>query len=284
MAIIAVLLAWGCSSSTSNGAPYKGTFPVIQMDTVHGGTFAMGDSNGAVSAIPVHSVTLGDFSISQTLITQTQYLAVVGGSNPSFFDSGSTRPVEQVSWYSAVLFCNALSKLAGKDTVYIYSDGKLDSTVIIDYSKAGYRLPTEAEYEFACRAGSTTDYYWNMNFPLDSSADTLALDSNAIWFGNSNKITGEVMTRLPNALGLYDMSGNVWEWCNDWYGAYADTAQTNPTGAPYGAFSGGHFRVDRGGAWNSSDASTLCCAYRSYTNPNHRLNDVGFRVVIGARP
>ncbi|MGA3052234.1 MAG: SUMF1/EgtB/PvdO family nonheme iron enzyme [Chitinispirillaceae bacterium] len=282
---VAAVIMGGCNSSVPT-TPYVGTLPPsILMDSIPSGTFQMGDTSADVGAIPVHNVTLGAFAISQTPVTQAQYDAVMG-NNPSYFDSGNAWPVEQVSWYNAALFCNALSKLSvpPKDTVYVYGDRRMDSTVVIDYTKNGYRLPTEAEYEYACRAGTTTDYYWGRNYPPDSTADTLALDSNAVWANNSNGTTRPVMTRKPNAFGLYDMSGDVWEWCNDWFGSYNDTSQTNPTGATIGSFPGGNKRVLRGGSWSLNvSASTLCSAYRNSTNPYHAYSNIGFRVVCGAR-
>jgi formylglycine-generating enzyme required for sulfatase activity/5-hydroxyisourate hydrolase-like protein (transthyretin family) len=249
----------------------------LTMVSIPAGTFQMGDTNSAIGAIPVHSVTLGAFTMSQTLVTQEQYVAVMG-VNPSYFDSGSTWPVEQVTWYDAALFCNKLSKLAGLDTVYGHNIGD-GYTDLIDYTKNGYRLPTEAEYEYAYRAGTTTDYYWGRNYPPTTTADTLAIDSNAVWYGNSPTNTQPVATKKPNAWGLYDMSGNLWEWCNDWYGSYSASSQTNPTGAISGSY-----RVLRGGSWsNGYGLVDLCSAYRLYFGPNGISSLVGFRVVCGAR-
>ena len=123
-------------------------------------------------------------------------------------------------------------------------------------------LPTEAEYEYANRAGTTTDYYWGRNYPPTTTADTLAIDSNAVWYYNSPNSTQPVASKKPNAWGLYDMSGNLWEWCNDWYGSYSATSQTNPTGATSGSY-----RVLRGGSWGNDYAYGfavfLCAAFRS---------------------
>ena len=256
----------------------------ILMVGIPAGTFHMGDTDADIYSIPVHNVTLGAFTMSQTLVTQELYQAIMG-TNPAYFDSGGAWPVEQVSWYDAALFCNALSKLAEKDTVYDYS-GLIDTStsLVIDYTKNGYRLPTEAEWEYACRAGTTTDYYWGRNYPPTTSADTLAIDSNAVWYHNSPDSTQPVATKKPNAWGLYDMSGNLWEWCNDWYGSYSATSQTNPTGPTSGST-----RVLRGGSWGFNyglGPYDLCAAYRNismYLFPEIRYSIIGFRVVCGAR-
>ncbi len=250
------------------------------MVNIPAGTFQMGGT--APYASPVHSVTLGAFTMSQTLVTQEQYLAVMG-TNPSYFDSGSTWPVEQVNWYDAALFCNRLSVFAGLDTVYtytgIYQGSGYDSltNVTINYSGNGYRLPTEAEYEYACRAGTTTDYYWGKNYPPMTSADTLAMDSNAAWKYNSPNGTQPVARKNPNGWGLYDMAGNLWEWCNDWFGSYSSGAQTNPTGP-----STGSYRMLRGGSWDDNGIA-LTAAYRNMYYPGGGRYYYGFRVVSGAR-
>jgi formylglycine-generating enzyme required for sulfatase activity len=153
------------------------------------------------------------------------------------------------------------------------------TALAINYAKNGYRLPTEAEYEYANRAGTTTDYYWGRNYPPTTTADTLAIDSNAVWYYNSENGTQPVATKKPNAWGLYDMSGNLWEWCNDWHGSYSATSQTNPTGTTSGIF-----RVLRGGSWyDYGYAYGLCAAYRDVLNPENEGGNVGFRVVCGAR-
>ena len=279
---LAALIIGGCTNNSGSTAPYVPILPAIDTVRIPAGTFQMGDTNVAIGATPVHSVTLGAFTISQTPVTQAQYQQVMG-TNPSYFDSGRTWPVEEVSWYNAALFCNALSKLADKDTVYVYAHGVIDSTVMIDYTKNGYRLPTEAEYEYACRALTTTDYYWGRNYPPNSSVDTLALDSNAVWSNDSPNGTQPVARKKPNAFGLYDMSGNVWEWCNDWFGNYDDSSRTNSIGATFGSYSHGNFRVFRGGSWTPTGTYTLAAAFRNEDSPNARFNSVGFRVVCGAR-
>jgi formylglycine-generating enzyme required for sulfatase activity len=251
----------------------------VNMVFIPGGTFEM----GATYATPIHSVTITDFKMGSTEVTQELYTAVKG-TNPSYFDSGATYPVEMVSWYYAALFCNALSKMSGKDTVYSYSVA-INSSVVIDYTKNGYRMPTEAEWEYACRAGITTDYYWGKNYPPTTYADTLAIDSNAVWYHNSWVLgssspdygTHKAGSKKPNAFGLYDMSGNVFEWVNDWYGNYTAGAQADPSGPAVG-----DFRVLRGGGWDNYD-DYLRSAYRyHYFYPDDRASNVGFR--LACRP
>ncbi len=308
--VLSLIFFGGCSKSNPvgiTGQTYVGHDTVtvagvsIIMVGIPAGTFQMGDSNANLvnqgsSSTPVHSVTLASFSISQTLVTQAQYLAVMD-TNPSYFNSGALSanyPVESVNWYEAAWFCNKLSKLAGLDTVYTYTGVSRDTgvdtlaAVAIDYTKNGYRLPTEAEFEYANRAGSTADYFWGGSFPLVTTADTLAIDSNAVWYGNSSSSTMAVASKKPNTWGLYDMSGNVWEWCNDWYATYIKTSQTNPTGP---ATSTGSGRVLRGGSWfnfyggiGHANPAFLCAAYR-YSYPpigSISANNGGFRIARGS--
>jgi formylglycine-generating enzyme required for sulfatase activity len=289
--VAALALLWGCSSKSNPTGPQNNAIDGITMVSIHAGTFQMGDTNTNLlnlwpsASTLLHSVTLTyAFTISQTLVTQKQYRAVMD-TNPAYYDSGNAWPVEQVSWFDAALFCNALSKLARTDTVYTFTSitgtpgaGCTNlANLNIDYTKKGYRLPTEAEWEYACRAGTTTDYYWGRNYPPTTTADTLAIDSNAVWYYNSPNGTQPVATKKPNAWGLYDMSGNMLEWCNDWTGSYDSAAVTNPTGPTSGIF-----RVLRGGSWLTSSASDLCAAYRSGDGPEYTYSYYGFRIVCGA--
>jgi formylglycine-generating enzyme required for sulfatase activity len=189
-------------------------------------------------------------------VTQAEYQAVMG-TNPSYF-KGDTLPVEQVSWYDAINYCNALSKKEGLTAAYTVNG----NNVTWNKSANGYRLPTEAEWEYACRAGTTGPY------SSGSSVDA------AGWYSsNSGSKTHPVGQKQANAWGLYDMHGNVWEWCWDWYGSYPSGSQTDPSGA-----SSGEYRVDRGGSW-SYGARYLRSAYRGRRYPSARGIDLGFRLV-----
>jgi formylglycine-generating enzyme required for sulfatase activity len=240
------------------------------MRMINGGTFSMGQIG---TAEPVHSVTLSPFFMDTTEVTQADYFTLMG-VNPSCFTGDMQRPVEGVSWFDAVLYCNARSKRDGCDTVYSYTTvtgtpgngcsylGNLN----IDMIKSGYRLPTEAQWEYACRAGTTTKYFWG-----DDSSDG---DSYAWTFSNSGKITHAVAMLLPNAWGLYDMSGNVWEWVNDWFGGYPNNSQIDPTGPE-----NGERRIRRGCSMYYY-LSQLNWAIRSSGDPVFISNDEGFRCVL----
>ena len=212
-------------------------------------------------AEPIHNVTVSSFWIDTTEVTQADYTALIG-ANPSQLAGDTNNPVEQVSWYDAARYCNARSKKDRLDTVYN------TTTWEADFSKNGYRLPTEAEWEYACRAGTATEYFWGSG----------NINSYAWHTDNSGGTTHPVAGKLPNAWGLYDMSGNVWEWCHDRHGNYNDSDQTDPTGA-----SSGSIQILRGGAWDIS-AIYLCSAYRyALYGPAYRRNNVGFRVALSSR-
>jgi formylglycine-generating enzyme required for sulfatase activity len=248
---------------------------MIEMVTISAGTFMMGQTSS--NWIPVHSVTLTEsFYMGKYQVTQEQYQAVTG-SNPSIFSSDpqagetqSKRPVEYVTWYDTVEFCNKLSVLEGLQEVYTISGRTpasgypiTNATVTADFTKNGYRLPTEAQWEYACRAGTTTAY---------NTGDTIS-DNTGWYTSNSGSKTHHVGLKPANAWGLEDMHGNVWEWCWDWYGLYASGAQTNPTGA-----SSGTERVVRGGSWSGS-ADNLRSASRGSDDPSDRYSRTGFRLV-----
>jgi formylglycine-generating enzyme required for sulfatase activity len=198
------------------------------------------------------------FYLSATEVTQAQYELVMG-SNPSNF-KGVDRPVEKVSWRDAVQYCNKLSAREGLSPAYLISG----TSVTWDARSNGYRLPTEAEWEYACRAGTTTAYCTG-----GSEADL----ARAGWYsGNAGSETHPVGKKLPNAWGLYDMHGNVWEWCWDWYGEYGSGTQRDPQGAADGSY-----RVFRGGFW-SYDAGRCRSAFRNWDIPSSADYNLGFRV------
>lgn len=239
-----------------------------------GNSFQMGSENGESDEQPVHTVSFTyNFFMDTTEVTQKDYETLLG-VNPSNWQ-GDNLPVEQCNWYDAVLYCNARSKRDGRDTVYSYSsilgtpgNGCTLSGLVIDLSKKGYRLPTEAEWEYVCRAGTTTDYYWGGGTIGDYA-----------WYdSNSGGKTHDVATKLPNSYKLYDMSGNVWEWCNDWYGAdyYSSSPGTDPTGPASGSD-----RVDRGGSWFIME-SHLRSAIRARDGPVNGSYDYGFRCVLSS--
>jgi formylglycine-generating enzyme required for sulfatase activity len=223
--------------------------------------------------MPPHSVTVSSFRIGKYEITQEQY-ATVTGINPSHFSGNTSRPVETVTWYDAVEFCNTLSSIQGFELVYSIMNRYpptgypiTSATVTGDFTKNGFRLPTEAQWEFAARGGASSLGY------TYSGANTII---SVAWFNlNSGNTTHAVGAKEGNELGLYDMSGNVWEWCWDWYGSYASEAQTDPMG-PFS----GTLRVLHGGAWDN-DASFFCTvSFRGNNNPYDMCNAFGFRVAL----
>ena len=216
---------------------------------------------------PVTIIISKPFYISKYEITQQQYKAVMG-NNPSEF-KGDNLPVEQVSWYDALNFCNALSQSEGLTPCYTINGTKVTS----DFEANGYRLPTEAEWEYAAKAGTKTDFYsgkltYSGNSPIDPNLDKIA------WYSaNSSNATHPVGQKAPNAFGLYDMSGNVWEWCWDRYAEYPSKETKDYQGPEIGTY-----RVYRGGGWRN-----LAWYCRSTNRDRNYLDDknnsLGFRVV-----
>jgi formylglycine-generating enzyme required for sulfatase activity len=185
------------------------------------------------------------------------------------------RPVEKVSWFDAVEFCNKLSVLEELQEVYTIS-GRTPSTVYpitnavvtVDWEKNGYRLPTEAEWEYACRAGTATAF----NTGAAVNGDT------GWYYANSDDKTHEVGLKPPNAWGLYDMHGNVYEWCWDWYGGdYEDGLVIDPKGAN---FSPNGWRMWRGGSWYYNE-DRMRSAFRDHYLPTHTDRAIGIRLVRG---
>ena len=223
---------------TVNGVSFK-------MIAVKGGTFTMGATSEQTGAIsdesPTHSVTLSDYYIGETEVTQELWNAVMG-SNPSYFTGNMQRPVEMVSWNDCQTFISRLNELTGET----------------------FRLPTEAQWEYAARGGYKSKGY--------TYSGSNAIDDVAWCWYNSGEMTHPVQTKAPNELGIYDMSGNVWEWCSDWYGAYSSAAQTDPTGSATGSY-----HVGRGGSWSFS--ARICrVASRGVYSPTRSNNNLGLRL------
>lgn len=267
--------------------PAKVLIRPYQMKLIPGGTFSMGADNleyDSINATPVHQVTVDSFYMDSTEVTQKEYLDYML-INPAKW-AGLNSPVENVSWFDAVLFANARSKREHPryDTVYSYSAAYFHSTTTgvscssltnlrCDLSKKGYRLPTEAEWEYACRAGTTTEVYWGHQ----EIQDTTDMYS---WFVyNSNRRPHTVAIKFPNAWGLYDMIGNVSEWCNEWYedGYPSPNPVVNPVGPNNGVE-----RVRRGGDFtgNCTTASGGRSGMRRSDIPTVCTETNGFRLVL----
>ncbi|MBF0548096.1 MAG: SUMF1/EgtB/PvdO family nonheme iron enzyme [Candidatus Riflebacteria bacterium] len=238
----------------------------LLMVKIPSGTFAMGNANIAGDAIPVHNVTISKpFYIGMYDVTQAQFMQALN-TDPTAFPGDSNRPVDKAAYFDAVNFCNWLSDYTGLNRCFTYD---ASGSAICDFTANGYRLPTEAEWEYACRAGSFSEYYWGDAF-----------DSAFAWYsGNWPGYTHPVGTRNPNNFGLYDMSGLVWEWCWDWYDSnyYSVSPSTDPTGPATGTN-----RILRGGSWGSL-APNLRAGYRTYDVPtNPSGGSYGFRVARNA--
>ncbi|HPZ06576.1 MAG TPA: SUMF1/EgtB/PvdO family nonheme iron enzyme [Candidatus Eremiobacteraeota bacterium] len=258
----------------------------LRMLLIPGGTFQMGSNKNQYES-PPHQVKLTNFYMSNYSVTNTEYNSFLNSTGNQIEgkvqwmqienneycginkdekftvkEGYEHRPLVYVSWFGSVAYCNWLSEQEGLEKCY----GDINYRGQVDVTKNGYRLPTEAEWEYACRAGTTTDYYWG-----DTMNDAFCWHS-----GNSQKNHHNVGTAggggHPNNFGLFDMSGNVWEWCSDWFGNYPSTPVVNPVGPK-----GGTYRVVRGGSWNK-DAHQSRSANRSSIWPGSRSHSLGFRI------
>lgn len=280
------------SDTSSEQPPESNSLEVTDMQIpenfilIKGGSFQMGspDSEAWRSADETqHSVTVSDFYMSKYELTQKEY-EEIAGNNPSNF-KGDNLPLENISWLDAVSYCNARSEKDGLTPVYTI-DGQ---NVSWDRSANGYRLPTEAEWEYACRAGTTTPFYME-NSPSAEDANYYGhypyeIEDNYFSQGNLEVKPGEYReTTVPidsfseNPYGLYNMHGNVSEWVWDYYGEYPTDEQTDPAGPTSGTL-----RVYRGGGWNDF-AKNMRSAYRATLEQNKGSFNLGIRLVLNAAP
>ena len=248
--ISTLLFLVGCGKSQNQVETFTVNGVSFKMVKVEGGTFQMGatleQGNDLLDDVsPVHSVTLNDYYIGETEVTQVLWEAVMGDSLSQF--KSNKNPVEQVSWNDCQEFIKKLNQLTGKQ----------------------FRLPTEAEWEFAARGGNKSK---GCKYAGSDDIDGVAWYGEAWYTGG----THPVAQKKPNELGLYDMSGNVWEWCNDWYGEdyYGESPSSNPKGP-----STGESRVLRGGGWFSSE-SNCRVSIRIYYNPDNRGRKRGLRLAL----
>ncbi|MDQ3001233.1 MAG: formylglycine-generating enzyme family protein [Fibrobacterota bacterium] len=259
------------------------------MKHIAAGAFDMGadSGDGKVDYSPKHRIFVSAFWMDSVEVTQSDYLAMMG-KNPAYFNGATerhgnvgvdlNRPVEKVAWFEAALYCNARSKKAGLDTVYRYT-GIRDSLtqfgfgdtvkvldgVTIDYAQSGFRLPTEAEWEYACRAGTQTLYYWGDDFRIFSYY---------AWLDAAR--AQAVAQKRPNAWGLYDMLGNVREWTGDWYADYNVHATENPTGPVRGSG-----KVQRGLYYSNVQPDATVSRWPPF--PEVSDHSGGFRCVLPIR-
>lgn len=228
---------------------------------VEGGTFQMGSHDGFSNEKPVHSVSVGDFYMGKYEVTFDEYdvyCDATGKDRLSDYGMGrGSRPVISVSWFDAVKYCNWRSRKENLTPCYTING----NNVTCNFSADGYRLPTEAEWEFAAKGGNLSKGY---KYSGSNNVDDVG------WHGsNSGNRSHPVGRKQANELGLYDMSGNVFEWCWDWYESHYYSS--SPTADPKGA-SSGKYRVIRSGAWHDEDVGRLRTTFREKDVPTDRSN------------
>ena len=278
------LTGGGSDTPVTDDIPEVAAQTAERMVLLPGGTFTMGSPESErlrEEDETAHEVTVSSFYIDPYEVTQADYAAVMG-ENPSYF-SGNDLPVDSVSWYDAIEYCNRLSELAGLTPVYTVNG----DDVSWDRSANGYRLLTEAEWEYAARGGTDTEFYTGHFISSDEAnyygTYPYLIEENYMNHTNPDVVVGRYRGTTvrgdaldPNGFQLYNMLGNVSEWVYDCYGEYDLTQTTDPAGAE-----SGHLRVNRGGAYNDF-AKHLRCAYRSVANPISTDQNLGFRIARNA--
>lgn len=236
-------------ASTGSGAVFRDPTTGMEFVLVRSDCFRMGDTlgDGDSDERPIHDVCLSEYYIGKYEVTQGEWEKVMG-YNPAEFRRGDRYPVERVSWTDTQAFLAHLNRQSGKT----------------------YRLPTEAEWEYAARSGGASERYAGTSREPE-------LADHAWYAKNASNSTHAVGEKMPNGLGLYDMSGNVWEWCQDFKGNYGSGAQRDPKGP-----SSGSARILRGGSWNFGPEQARA-AIRAWSVPDNRLYNYGFRIVLPAR-
>jgi formylglycine-generating enzyme required for sulfatase activity len=256
LSLLSLLLCDGAFSASAAGKTYSNSIG-MEFVLIPAGSFTMGADKNFEDALdretPRHRVTISKpFYLGQYEVTQAQWETVMG-NNPSEF-KGRNNPVENISWDDAQMFIQRLNRQEGHNR---------------------YRLPTEAEWEYAARAGSASAFCFG---DIEKNLDSYACYryNSREWWGVGDKATHPVGQKAPNAWGLYDMHGNVWEWVQDWYGEryYSNSPGSDPKGPPSGSY-----RVLRGGGW-ADDAEDCRSAYRNYYTPGYRNYYIGFRLAL----
>jgi formylglycine-generating enzyme required for sulfatase activity len=266
-----LILTIACMATVLATAPSRAQTDFV---FIRGGTFMMGSppsEAGREKDETRHRVTVSGFTMGKYEVTQREYREIMG-SNPSQF-RGDDLPVENVTWFEAVQYCNARSVRETLARAYTIRG----QDVSWDRTAPGYRLPTEAEWEYACRAGTTSPFSTGANITTDQANYYGTYPYENLPRGEYRRKPVPVRSFEPNPWGLHTMHGNVWEWCWDRYGSYESGDPTDPTGASTGAY-----RVYRGGGWNDFGRH-LRSAYRAASPPSNRAGNLGIRLVRNAR-
>ncbi len=295
--MLTIMLAFIAGCTKQSAIAFTNTLG-MQFIAIPAGSFIMGSPETEAERTGNETqrrVTLSSYLLGETEVTQAQWIAVMN-TNPSMFPNGSEasfRPVDKISWFDAIIFCNKLSVLEGRTPVYSIGDStnpdmwgdvptSLNATqkeVIWNREANGYRLPTEAEWEYAARAGTKTPFATGKNITTDQANYYGHYPYNNNPAGEWRKTTLPAGSLFRNAWGLADMHGNVLEWCWDWYAEYPAEDQTDPTGPATG-----QDRIQRGGSWNNFGRHQRS-AYRNFQSPYYRshYDSFGLRLVLPAQ-